>query len=484
VFSKESAVMLLPVIVLYEGIWWKERRQARGLLLGSIAMLIPIEAMLYQRGAVLWSSLPTTFPFYDNPIVGTGWLVGKATAVTVMGKYLGLLIWPAKLSADYSWSQIPLGPGWAALWCLPAACILVFLRRNRTVLFLAGSAFLLFLPTSNLLFPIGTIMAERFLYLPSIAFAAAVVAAVYAAETRVRAPWFVPGVLGLIVLACAARTWVRNTDWHDDVSIGKAAVEAAPNSFKSHKLLAYALHEVDPSHANIASVIDSAEKGLQPLKLLPDLRNNADSYLRTGGYYAERGELLRTSDPGGSNAAYRRALELLLRCRAIATAESSGAPDPARFGPLMLRISEAHRRLGESSQALAAAIEGRSFEPGNAEIHHQIAATLLDQGRADEAASSLMEGVLVTADTGLRNELLRLYQGGLDRSGCATMPIQGNTALNPACEIVHRHLCVAAAGTIRLRLETGRRDLAETMRQTALKEFHCQPESLEADSAK
>jgi hypothetical protein len=60
------------------------------------------------------------------------------------------------------------------------------------------------------------------------------------------------------------------------------------------------------------------------------------------------------------------------------------------------------------------------------------------------------------------------------------MPIQGNTALNPACDTVHRHLCEASAGTMRLRLETGRQDLAETMKQTALKEFHCTAESLEA----
>ena len=125
-------------------------------------------------------------------------------------------------------------------------------------------------------------------------------------------------------------------------------------------------------------------------------------------------------------------------------------------------------------------MEGRRMEPGNTEIHHQIAAILLDQGRADEAAAALMEGVLVTTDSGLRNELLRLYQGGLDRLGCATMQVQGNTALNPACDIVHRHLCAASAGTIRLRLETGRPDLAETMKQTALKEFNCTAEELEA----
>src|ERR1035437_2408036 len=47
VFSKESAVTVLPVIVLYEAIWWKERRAALGLGRGSIAQLIPIQAVLY-----------------------------------------------------------------------------------------------------------------------------------------------------------------------------------------------------------------------------------------------------------------------------------------------------------------------------------------------------------------------------------------------------------------------------------------------------
>src|ERR1035441_8163213 len=486
VFSKESAVMLLPVIVLYEAIWWKERRQALGLARGSIAVLIPIQAMLYQRASVLWSSAPTTFPFYDNPIVGAGFVTGRLTALEVMGKYLALLAWPARLSCDYSWSQIPLAgggapdwPAWMALGAAIAAGVLLW-RGSRTARFLAGAALLVFLPTSNLLFPIGTIMAERFLYLPAIAFAAGVVAAVGAAEKRAGDARLAPAPLGAIAPCCAGRTWGRKRDWQDDLSIGKAAIEASPASFKSHKLLAYALHEAASGHANIDRVIEEAEKGLAPLNALPDSRSNADSYLRTGGYYAELGERLRPGDRAASDLAYRRALELLLRSRAIATAQTNGERDPARFGGLLLRIAETHRRLGDSGQALAAAVEGRRMDPANTEIHHQIAAILLDQGRADEAAEALMEGVELTTDIGLRNELLRLYQGGLDRLGCATMPIQGNTALNPACETVHRHLCAASAGTIRLRLETGRPDLAETMKQAAVKEFHCTAEELKS----
>jgi hypothetical protein len=486
VFSKESAVMVLGVVVLYEVIWWRTRRQAAGLIRGTFAMLIPVAAMLYQRAAVLGRSAAAFFPYYDNPIIGAGWVTGRLTALKVMGKYVGLLVWPARLSCDYSWAQVTPASGSAAdglAWISLAAALAagVWLwRGSRTAAFLGGAAVLVFLPTSNLLFPIGTIMAERFLYLPAIAFAAGVVAAVGAAGKRVGTARLAPALLGLMVVASGARTWARNLDWQDALAVGKAAVEASPGSFKSHNLLAYALHDADPGHANIDQVIEQAEQGLAVLAVLPDRRNDADSYLRAGGFYAERGERLRQNGAPGSEAAYRRALELLLRCRAIATAQTAGAVDPVRFGVLLLRISEVYRRLGNGAQALGTAMDGRRMEPGNAEMHRQIAAILLEQGRADEGAVALMEGVLLTADMGLRNELLRLYQAGLDGSGCATMAVPGNTALNPACALVHRHLCAASAGTIRLRLETGRKLLAEDMTQTALKEFHCTVEELAA----
>jgi len=139
-----------------------------------------------------------------------------------------------------------------------------------------GAAVLVFLPTSNLLFPIGTIMAERFLYLPAIAFAAGVVAAVWCGWTaggRGRASGGRAGAVGLIVVACGRgrgrAIWIGGRSFG-----GKAAVEASPGSFKSHKLLAWAMHEADPGHANIDTVIEEAEKGLAPLRDLPDARSN------------------------------------------------------------------------------------------------------------------------------------------------------------------------------------------------------------------
>ena len=83
-------------------------------------------------------------------------------------------------------------------------------------------------------------MAERFLYLPAIAFAACLVEAVYAI------PWpnpkAAPMALCLIAALFAIRTWVRNQDWQDDLTLARATASASPESYKGHALLATALY--------------------------------------------------------------------------------------------------------------------------------------------------------------------------------------------------------------------------------------------------
>src|SRR5207249_9085539 len=124
--------------------------------------------------AVLGSSAPAEFAFCDNPLTGADFWTARLTAIKVMARYLWLTIWPAKLSCDYSYSQIGLARGslqdwlaWIPLAAAVAGLALLF-QRNRAAFFFACFAFVTFVPVSNLLFPVGTIMAERFLYLPSV----------------------------------------------------------------------------------------------------------------------------------------------------------------------------------------------------------------------------------------------------------------------------------------------------------------------------
>ena len=437
VFSKESAVAVLGVIVLYEmaGV-----RHAKARL---SAVAVPIVAMLAVRYAVLAWSPPTQFPFTDNPIVAADFFTGRLTALGVIARYVGLLVWPARLSCDYSYAQIPLatGAGVDYLRAMPAVAIavvvLVLFRKNRTAFFVGASAVLVFLPTSNLFFAFGAIMAERFLYLPAIAFAALVVWTAY------RMPKFAPLVLGVILAAFAARTYARNADWQDELSLSASAVEAAPRSFKAHVMRANALLAADPAHANIDEVIAESDRALSILDPLPDRLNTFDPYQRAAEYYFMRGDLLRRSSAGESAAAYQRALALIDRAQRIA-AGPKAAWEQER--------AKLYLRLNQTQAALDAALKARALDPSDVESHRVLAGILVDANREDEAVRALATGVLLTNDAGLRRTL----------SG------------------VNGPVCAGAPDAIRLRLGSGRRDLAIEQKRTAIRDYGCPAAPLDA----
>ena len=79
----------------------------RTLLPGYLAVAVPLVFYLAVRAQVLSHTLAVT-DFLDNPLVGAGFRTSRLTAIAILGKYLGLLVWPARLSADYSYHQIPL----------------------------------------------------------------------------------------------------------------------------------------------------------------------------------------------------------------------------------------------------------------------------------------------------------------------------------------------------------------------------------------
>jgi hypothetical protein len=455
--SKENAIVLLGIVVLYEvcfGNW-------RTLLWPVVAMIIPIQVMLYLRAGALYSAPPVEFPFWDNPLVGADFLTGRLTALEVIGRYVGLLFWPARLSSDYSWAQIrPSASVLGAIVLLAVAAALYFAwRRHRMAFFLLSAALLLLLPSSNLLFPIGTIMAERFLYLPAIAFAAGI------AALLARVPRFAPVIAGVIVIAFSARTFARNSDWQSDLTLGKADVQAAPESYKSHKLLANALFE---AKAPIDQVLLEAEKMLAPLAPLPPLQQNADSWRRAASWYQAKG------DP----ASMKRALDLLQHCLVIVTAQEQHAHTLPRFDPatnplagarddVNRMISSAYLQAGDASKAMA-------LDPENPDVWRREAQSLAEKGRGEEAIVALMEGTMLTMDPGLRQAVVELYRRGLDPHHCALLPGQdGRPALNPGCDTVHAHLCQATAAAIEVREKSGKHELAEQLRTTSARDFKC-----------
>ena len=385
ILSKESAVVLPGVLLAYDLTWserstWRARAPAYG------ALALPLAAFFYLRGHL---HLPLVIPFADNPLVHAGFWTARLTAVKVIGKFLCLFLWPARLSADYSYNAVPLF-GWGANWedakallalvvCLGAA-VLVALPAGRgrpsrkPIIFCLAFFFLAVSPTSNLFLFIGSIMAERFLYLPSVGLAGCVIAAVLALSrwNRVRRPAtarFAWAALGVVCLALAARTYARNSDWKDDLSLWSSAVNVCPGSAKAHYNLGKVL-ETMPGRMPEAVAEYRAALRIDPDHA--DVHNNlANALLATPGGLAE------------AIAEYQAALRI----------------QPDRVEPHNNLANALARIPGRLPEAIAEYQAALRIRPDSAEVHYNLANALLRMpGRLSDAITEYRAALRIDPD--------------------------------------------------------------------------------------
>lgn len=504
IFSKESAIAILGLIVLWEIAWWKGRGNIRNVLYGFSAAALPIIAFLIQRSMVLARSTVPVFPYVDNPLLGAGFFTARITAIKVLANYLWMFVWPAKLSWNYYYAEIPIARGtlhdWIA-WIVIAAALVgacIAFRRNRAVFFFAAFAFIALIPVSNLLILIGSIMADRFLYLPAIGLVACVVIAVYSLGDRLKIRALAPVLLGILIVALGICTWTRNLDWQDNSTLLEAGVRDTPNSFASHFALATNLYLSDATHSNLDRVISEAEKSLTILDPLPDSQNFEDAYANAGTYYQLKGDLLQKSAAGGILAAsqeslnaYQRALQILLRGAAIGEsldhqlraremARGKQDSDIPHFGSKSLypELALTYLRLGDMQKSLNAVHRALLVDPEQPRTFVTLAHILLIKKQTDEAAVALVESYMSSGNKEIFGPLAELYRGGLDPKGCAISQDANGISLNTFCEPVHNHFCRAKAELIRVYAEADRRDLIDDIKARTASDTSC-PDTLQ-----
>jgi protein O-mannosyl-transferase len=152
----------------------------------------------------------------------------------------GLLVLPTSLSADYGPQVIPVRAG-LSLPAFGGAAIVAgtialgwWARRGAPALtFAAGTAALAYLPTSNLLFPSGIVLAERNLYLPVLLVAALSGVAVQRASER-WTPRRVGILTAAVVLGLGWRTLARLPVWRDNRVFLLTLLEEHPESYRAH----------------------------------------------------------------------------------------------------------------------------------------------------------------------------------------------------------------------------------------------------------
>ncbi|MDH7486604.1 MAG: tetratricopeptide repeat protein [Anaerolineae bacterium] len=387
-------------------------------------------------------------------------LVGRSVA-----RYLLLLVWPFGTSAPVHFSPLPVPVTDALAWVelgltlLLLALLLWALRRGRRAAWLWLAFAISLLPVANIL-PLelrgGSIVAERFLYLPSFFFILALGGTLWpllrratASEPAAARQWWLALTLGaagvITLIACLVTTLLIVPNWQDDRTLWTWAAARAPRSSLPHTNLSrVALEEGDWARA--------LEEADQARVLNPDdatAHNNAGSALLNSGRAAE------------AEAAFRQALALQPEstlywtnlaaavaeqgrlAEAIAAVEDEVLQRDPSFGPGYALLGALYLNQGQPAKAVAALEQAQRILPDPTIIRSDLAQALLADGQSERALDLLQPGDLSARQWfDLGNELatseqpqaaLRAYgqalqvstsAGGLSRSELVLLQVQ------------------------------------------------------------
>ncbi|MDR4507568.1 MAG: tetratricopeptide repeat protein [Candidatus Brocadiaceae bacterium] len=215
--------------------------------------------------------------------------VNFLTMVQVLAYYTKLLFIPFPLNADYI-APLSLSPFkisfFISLFVLIAIGVCAFrLRQKNTYLFFSIIwVFITLIPVMNII-PLGNIMAERYLYLPSIGFSMIIGCFPLRRHLKpaVRPGAFLtppPSILLIFILCFVLAgnmylTFQRNRDWKDGTRLWSKTILTSPNSVRAHLNLGFAYEQKGLDR-------DAFEEYKHALSINPD---DADSYNNLGIYY-------------------------------------------------------------------------------------------------------------------------------------------------------------------------------------------------------
>ena len=169
-FSSEEAITLIPLLILYELSFNNNINFCNipSLLKKYTPYILITILYLIARFSVL-QKIGREEIYFNESFLGTA-----LTTVKIFAQYIWLLFFPIGLVTEryVKFESSPLSPGF--LIPLAFLFLLIFFfaksyKKSKIIFFSIGWFFITLLPFSNL-FPQVTIMAERYLYLPSYGF--------------------------------------------------------------------------------------------------------------------------------------------------------------------------------------------------------------------------------------------------------------------------------------------------------------------------
>ncbi len=373
------------------------------------------------RALVLGSLGPGAgIPFVDNPAAAAGPFDGRLTGLGTLVRYAGLLVWPRHLSADYSYDQIPiihsifdpLAAGGVALALGLVTAGLWLLARGHfagfALLFMVVSASL----TTNVTLFIGTLLAERLMYLPSVGLcllAGWVVGRIDRRGARVLARV----VAVLLAVLLFGRAWARIPDWQDDFSLYSSAARVSPRSARIR-------YNLGNAYLRVARYPAAEESFRAALAIYPEFQ---DARVNLGMSLVQQGKAVE-------------ALDLL---------EAAALKDPDN-ADLAVNLGTAYRSLGDDSRAEQAFGRALDLDPRSSRAWNNLGVISLKRGDVKTAISDLEAAVHLEPDVAVYLINLGDALTAASRAGEAAAQFEAASRLDPALPEAHRGLGEVALG--------------------------------------
>lgn len=243
--AKEGAIVLPGLLVALEIAQRRLRAERVNLVEAVNALAAPLVLLalvaaaclalrVHVMGSLVGDDAAPWLPFLQTT-------ARIPSALKVWPEYARLLFFPFDLSADYSPAVLmpaeSLDAGVVAgAMLLLATVALALATPVRPAAGLPAAWFVItILPVSNLFYPIGVLLAERTLYLPSVAVSLALAFTWQHAAERMPQAWRRPALamtVAILVLL-AGRSVVRNPDWRDSNAYYAGLLRDHPESYRA-----------------------------------------------------------------------------------------------------------------------------------------------------------------------------------------------------------------------------------------------------------
>ena len=397
-FTKESGI-ILPLLCLGYDVVSRIKRSGPDGEVSSVRAIWAAASAAVREGR--WFYLPAAaltgaLAFYVLFLVrGTSqraWHGGSLemtllTMARVFLRYLALLLFPMTLNADYSYNAFPVTTSWAdptawlavAIWGGLAVAWYRLLVRRPPAAF-GGLWFLIALLPVSQIVPHHDLMAEHFLYVPSVGFALLVAGLL---EPVLRPPRPSAAVCILVLSLLAVRTVVRNADWKDELTLWRKTVETAPES-------ARARNNLGSAYLRQGQLTLAEGQLVAAIAIQPDL---AVAHGNLGKLLMDRGNLTQAEAE----------LE-----RAVAAQPRDGIP--------RLWLGTVYLREGKAAEAEAQFRQALTHPRSAAYAHNNLGVLSARRDRPAEAEAAFREALRLMPELREAKDNLRRLSASQDRS--------------------------------------------------------------------